>query len=94
MTDVKTGAVVADEHGVVPDALAALSYDATTILLQALDKAKQPTPEAIVQVLSELKGFHGVTGTIGFDKNGDAVKSAVMLKVEKDGFKYVTTVNP
>jgi len=44
--------------------------------------------------LSELKGFHGVTGSIGFDKNGDAVKSAVILKLEKDGAKYVTTVNP
>lgn len=83
-----------EKHGTVPDALAALTYDATAILLQSLDKAKQPTPEAITQVLSELKGFHGVTGTIGFDKNGDAVKSAVILKVEKDGFKYVTTINP
>lgn len=78
----------------VPDTFAALTYDAATILLQTLDKVKQPTPEALAKALSELKGFHGVTGTISFNANGDAVKSAVMLKVEKDGFKYVTTVNP
>jgi branched-chain amino acid transport system substrate-binding protein len=83
-----------EKFGSVPDTFAALSYDATTILLQTIDKAKQPTPEAIAQGLSGLKGFQGVTGTIGFNKDGDAVKSAVMLKVEKDGFKYVTTVNP
>jgi branched-chain amino acid transport system substrate-binding protein len=83
-----------EKHGTVPDALAALGYDATTILLATIDGVKQPTPEAIMQALSGLKGFQGVTGTIGFDKNGDAVKSLVILKVERDGFKYVTTINP
>ena len=83
-----------EKHGAVPDALAALTYDATTILLQTIDRVRQPTAEAIMRALSEVKGFHGVTGTISFDKNGDAVKSAVILRVEKDGFKYVTTVNP
>lgn len=82
------------KHGQVPDALAALSYDAAMIVLLALDKAKKPTSEEIRQVLTTLKNFHGVTGTISFDQNGDAIKSAVVLKVEKDGFKYVTTVNP
>ena len=47
-----------------------------------------------MKVLTNLKNFKGVTGTISFDKNGDPIKSAVILKVEKDGFKYVTTVNP
>jgi len=31
---------------------------------------------------------------MSFDKNGDPVKSAVILRVEKNGFKYVTTVKP
>ncbi len=82
------------KHGAVPDALAALAYDATMIYLQSLDKAKKATPEEVMKVLTDLKNFKGVTGNISFDKNGDPVKSAVILKVEKDGFKYVTTVNP
>jgi branched-chain amino acid transport system substrate-binding protein len=82
------------KHGQVPDALGALSYDAAVIVLQALDKAKKPTAEEILKSLNALKNFQGVTGLINFDKNGDAVKSAVVLKVEKDGFKYVATVNP
>jgi branched-chain amino acid transport system substrate-binding protein len=82
------------KHGQVPDALGALSYDATVIVLQALDKAKKPTAEEILKSLAALKNFMGVTGKINFDKNGDAVKSAVVLRVEKDGFKYVSTVNP
>ncbi len=82
------------KHGAVPDALAALAYDAAMIYLQSLDKAKKATPEEVVKVMADLKNFKGVTGTISFDKNGDPVKSAVILRVEKDGFKYVTTVNP
>ncbi len=82
------------KHGAVPDALAALAYDATMIYLQSLDKAQKATPDDVMKVLTDLKDFKGVTGTISFDKNGDPVKSAVILKVEKDGFKYVTTVNP
>jgi branched-chain amino acid transport system substrate-binding protein len=83
-----------EKHGSVPDALAALTYDATMILLQTLDKVQKADAELITKSLSELKNFHGVTGTIGFDRNGDAVKSAVILQVEKEGSRYVTTINP
>jgi branched-chain amino acid transport system substrate-binding protein len=64
------------------------------LYLQSLDKAKKATPEEVMKVLTDLKNFKGVTGNISFDKSGDPVKSAVILRVEKDGFKYVTTVNP
>jgi len=82
------------KYRAVPDAWAALTYDATMLYLQSLDKAKKATPEEVMKVLTDLKNFKGVTGNISFDKNGDPVKSAIILRVEKDGFKYVTTVNP
>ncbi len=83
-----------EKHGSVPDALAALTYDAAMILLETLDKLKEPGAEQLAKALSQLKNFQGVTGIISFDKNGDAVKSAVILRMEKDGPKYVTTVKP
>lgn len=82
------------KHGMVPDSLAALTYDATMITLGSLDKAGKATAEEVMKVLTVLKNYKGVTGTITFDKNGDAVKSAVILKVEKEGPKYMITVNP
>ena len=54
----------------------------------------QPLKPVATMVLAPTKGYKGATGLIGFSRNGDAVKSAVILKVEKSGFKYVTTVNP
>jgi len=83
-----------EKHGSVPDALAALTYDAAMILLVTLDKLKEPGSEQLTKALSQLKNFQGVTGVISFDKNGDAVKSAVILRMEKDGPRYVTTVRP
>ncbi len=83
-----------EKHGAAPDSFAALTYDATMILLQTLDKTPQASGESLMKSLSGLKNFKGVTGTISFDRNGDAVKSAVVLRVEKEGPKYVTTVNP
>jgi len=83
-----------EKHGSVPDALAALTYDAAMILLVTLDKLKEPGSEQLTKALSQLKDFQGVTGVISFDKNGDAVKSAVILRMEKNGPRYVTTVRP
>lgn len=82
------------KHGNIPDALGALAYDATWILLNALDRASKPTPEEVLKEIEKTKNHKGVTGTINFDKNGDAVKSTVIIKVEKTGPKYITTVNP
>lgn len=82
------------KHGTVPDALGALAYDATMILLNALDRAEKPTPELILKEIEKTKNHKGVTGTITFNNNGDAVKSTVIIKVEKNGPKYITTVNP
>ena len=82
------------KYRAVPDAWAALTYDATMLYLQSLDKAKKATPDEVMKVLTDLKNFKGVTGNMSFDKNGDPVKSAVILRVEKNGFKYVTTVKP
>lgn len=81
-------------HGIVPDVFAALAYDATTILLNAVDAAKRPRSEDILKELASTKDHNGVTGLISFDRNGDAVKSAAILRVGKSGFRYVTTINP
>lgn len=83
-----------EKHNQVPDALAALNYDATWMMLQALDTAKKPDREEVAKVLAMTKNFEGVTGKIRLDKNGDAIKSVVLLRIEKDGIKYVSSVNP
>lgn len=77
-----------------PDALAALAYDAANILFTAIEQAKSTDRAAIRDAMAKTKDFKGVTGVITFDENGDPVKSAVVLTIEKGQQKFVQAVNP
>ncbi len=80
-----------------PDAMAALGADAYFIVANAISKAggAKATPEKINYYIRHTKNFKGVTGVININpKTGNAIKSAVVRKVENGKFVYVTTVNP
>jgi len=77
----------------LPDNFAALSADAYFMLVNAIDRAKSDNPVKINTALRETKNFQGITGNITL-VNGDAIKPAVIEKVENGKFVYVTTINP
>jgi branched-chain amino acid transport system substrate-binding protein len=68
----------------IPDAMAALGYDAALILADAIKRANSARPDSIKLALAQTKGFMGVTGSITLDENRDAVKPAVVLEVLVD----------
>ncbi|HYK43155.1 MAG TPA: ABC transporter substrate-binding protein [Thermoanaerobaculia bacterium] len=79
----------------LPDALAALAYDAAKILADAMTRAGSSTDTAKVRdAIAATKDYQGVTGkiTIGPDRN--AVKPAVVLKVENGKYVLVETIPP
>jgi len=78
----------------VPDALAALGYDAARILADAMKRAGSPKGDKVRDALVQTKDFPGVTGTITINNERNAVKPAVVLKIENGKFVYVTTVKP
>lgn len=75
-------------YGAVPDALAATAYDAAHILFDAIKRAGSLDGKAIRDALAATKDFPGVTGTVNFNDNRDAVKPIMMIRVEEGG-KYV-----
>ncbi|OSS43152.1 Branched-chain amino acid ABC transporter, amino acid-binding protein [Desulfurella amilsii] len=77
----------------LPDNFAALSADSYFMLVNAIDRAKSDNPVKINTALRETKNFQGITGSITL-VNGDAIKPAVIEKVENGKFVYVTTINP
>ncbi|AKJ00762.1 amino acid/amide ABC transporter substrate-binding protein (HAAT family) [Archangium gephyra] len=81
-------------HGAVPDSVAALAYDAAALAIDAMKRAPDLSGAAIRDALAATRDFPGVGGTINIDKNRDAVKQAVILKVEGGKTKFVTTVKP
>ncbi len=81
-------------YGGVPDALAALAYDAANVAIAALKKAPDTSGKAIRDAIAQTKDFPGIAGTITLDENRNAVKPAVVLKVGDGKTEYVTTINP
>jgi branched-chain amino acid transport system substrate-binding protein len=78
----------------VPDGLAALGYDAAKILAEAMERTTELTSVNIKNELAKTKDFVGVTGKITINEKRNAVKSAVVVQVENEKRKYVTTVTP
>jgi branched-chain amino acid transport system substrate-binding protein len=62
-----------DRYGAVPDLYAAHGYDAVMVVAAALRKGG-PVPERIARELLAIQDFHGASGTLGFDPEGDVVQ--------------------
>ncbi|MFN2532000.1 MAG: ABC transporter substrate-binding protein [Pyrinomonadaceae bacterium] len=77
-----------------PDAHAALAYDAMRVLANAIEQANSTAGDKIREELAQTKNFQGVTGLISMDGERNAVKPAVVLKLENGRFIYQETVQP
>ena len=83
-----------EKFGQVPDGLAAQGYDAGQVAVDAMARAKDLSGPSIKAPLEQTRDFPGVTGIITINADHDAVKPAVVLKIEGGKANYVTTVNP
>jgi len=83
-----------ERFGVVPDGLSSAGYDAANVLFAAMKKAPSLKGEDLRNAIADTKNFPGVTGLLSLNENRDAVKSAVILKIENGKFNYLETVNP
>jgi len=81
------------KYNAAPDALAALAYDATNIMLDAINRAGSTDGTAIQGALvkTDLKV---VTGQVKFDGDRNPVKSAVIIELKGGQQVYKTTVAP
>ncbi len=88
-----------DKNHKAADSMGALAADAYGMILAAMNKCidagKAPTDKVCVNNnLRNTKNYHGITGVINIDENGNAVKSAVVNVVKDGKFTYLATVNP
>jgi len=81
-------------YGSVPDALAALGYDAALVAVDAMKRATSLDRASVRDAIAATKHFPGVTGTITLDDKRNATKPAVVLEVGKGKTKYVATIAP
>lgn len=82
-----------DEYKGEPSALSALGYDSYLIAIDAIKRAGGTDSKKIRDAIATTKDLEAVTGKTTLDKNGDAIKAAV-IKVVIDGkFKYLDFVD-
>ncbi len=70
--------------GAAPTAIAALSYDAVSLVAEALRRGGADR-EGLRASLADLEDFHGVSGTVGFSGSGDPARSIFIRKIDDDG---------
>ncbi len=81
-------------QNLTPDAHAALAYDALRFLAEAMLRAGTTEGPKLRAALAETKNFNGVTGIISMDRDRNAVKSAVILKLLDGRYIYQETIQP
>jgi branched-chain amino acid transport system substrate-binding protein len=89
------------KYGYTPDDVAALTWDATRLVLQAIQEAGKVESDvrkerkAIREAMSKIQKFEGITGTMSFDEQGDPIKCAVVVKISPKGeFEFTESVCP
>ena len=65
-----------------PGFIEAQAYDAVKIAILAIERGG--ATGLIQKAMADIKGYHGVTGEISFDENGDVAKESI-VKTIKDG---------
>lgn len=82
------------EYGQTPDAFAALSYDATMMVIEAMKRANSADPVKIKDELAKTKDYKAVSGLITLNETHDAVKSAVIVEFKEGKQTFREKVNP
>ncbi len=81
------------EYGSVPDSLATLAYDATNLMIAAIESAGVDDPDKVKDALAAIS-WEGVSGTITYDEHHNPIKAAVILQVKDGEIVFVSTVAP
>ena len=81
-------------NNLTPDAHAALGYDALRFVIEGIHRAGTTAGPKLRDALGQTKNFAGVTGVISLDAERNAVKPAVVLKLQDAKYIYQETIKP
>lgn len=82
------------EYNETPDAFAALSYDATMMVIEAIKRANSVDTVKIKDELAKTKDYDAVSGKISLNETHDAVKSAVIIEMKDGKQTFKEKINP
>ena len=80
--------------GIAPDGPAALGYDSTTIVIEAMRRGTDMTPVAIRDQIEATQDYSGATILSHFDENRHAIKSLVINTVKDGKIQFHQFIEP
>jgi len=83
-----------DRYHAVPDAMAALGYDATRILADAITRAGSTDSVKLKNAIANTKNFQGVTGAITIDAQHNASKPITIIKIVNGAYHFAQRIGP
>jgi len=84
-----------ETYGYEPSPWSTYAYQSMQVILHSIEVAGEADRTAILEAMRELADFEGITGTFGFDENGDPTISAMGGNIVEDGaINYVTPISP
>ena len=80
--------------GQTPDGIAALAYDATRIVLDAIRRAGTTEKAAVRDALAATRDFHGITGRITMGPGRNPSKKRRVIQIRWRRLHLATTIDP
>jgi branched-chain amino acid transport system substrate-binding protein len=81
------------KYSVEPDFYSAWTFDAATVLAEAMRRAPDLKPESIRKAMLGIKQFAGAEGEYNFDENGDGLDHYHIVKNEGGTIRFVKTLH-
>ncbi|MEP7234284.1 MAG: ABC transporter substrate-binding protein [Ignavibacteriota bacterium] len=81
------------KYNAEPDAMAALGYDATNILADAIKRAGTTEGAKLRDAIASTKDFPGVTGAITIDKERNASKPLTILQIVAGKYHFAQRID-
>jgi len=84
-----------NRYHVNPEGLAVMGYEGVQVMVNALNQAQTIDSQGIRDALANTQKVETVTGTVSMDAKRNAMRSAVVLMIEKSGnLKYQASIAP
>ncbi len=81
-------------HHLIPNGLAALTFDTVRLVADAITRAGSTEHAAVRTALAATRNFPGVTGRTTFDAQRNAVKEAAIMTVRDGRIVFVESIRP
>ena len=82
-----------EKYEMDPNMFAVLAYDATNMMAQAISDAGSTDSQTIIDAMAALE-YDGLTGHMTFDEDRNPQKSAVIVSIQDDAYKFVENYDP